>query len=60
MLTSGLIEERDERPDPAMDDECRRYYRLSGVGQPVLRQQTERLEREVRIARLKQVLDEKV
>ena len=57
MLASGLIEECDERPDPALDDERRRYYRLSGLGQRALRQEAERLERQVRVARFKQVLD---
>ena len=27
MLAAGLVEEADERPDPALDDERRRYYR---------------------------------
>ena len=57
MLASGVIEETDERPDPDMDDERRRYYRLSGLGQRALRLEAERLERQVRVARLKQVLD---
>ena len=57
MLASGLIEESDERPDPALDDERRRYYRLSGLGQRALRQEAERLERQVSVARFKQVLD---
>jgi len=56
MLTSGLIEESDERPDPALDDERRRYYRLSGLGQRALRLEAERLEGQVRLARFKQVL----
>src|ERR1700684_4367664 len=32
MLAAGLLEESDERPDPAMDDERRRYYRLTRLG----------------------------
>ncbi len=35
MLTDGLIEETDERPDPELDDQRRRYYRLTGLGQQV-------------------------
>jgi DNA-binding PadR family transcriptional regulator len=35
MLADGLIEETDERPDPAIDDERRRYYRLTGLGERV-------------------------
>ena len=57
LLVSGLIEECDERPDPAMDDERRRYYRLSGTGQRALRLEAERLQREVSVARFKHVLD---
>jgi len=57
MLASGLIEESDERPDPALDDERRRYYCLSGLGQRALRLEAERLEQQVRLARFKQVLN---
>jgi len=35
MLDQGLIEETDERPDPALDDQRRRYYRLTALGQQV-------------------------
>jgi len=57
MLASGLIEESDERPDPMLDDERRRYYRLSGLGQRALRLEAERLEQQLSVARLKQVLE---
>lgn len=57
MLAAGLIEESDQRPDPALDDERRRYYRLTGVGQRVLKAEAERLSRQVAVARLKQVLN---
>src|SRR5579884_1267202 len=56
MLADGLIEESGERPDPALDDERRRYYRLTNLGQRVLRAEVERLEQVVRLAREKQVL----
>jgi DNA-binding PadR family transcriptional regulator len=56
MLAGGLIVEVDERPDPALDDERRRYYRLSGLGQRALATEAERLERQVQLARFKQVL----
>jgi DNA-binding PadR family transcriptional regulator len=36
MLNAGLVEETNERPDPELDDERRRYYRLSGFGARVL------------------------
>ena len=35
MLEDGLIAEVDERPDPELDDERRRYYRLTTFGQQV-------------------------
>ena len=35
MLDQGLIEETDERPDPALDDQRRRYYRLTDLGRRV-------------------------
>lgn len=35
MLDQGLIEEADERPDPALDDQRRRYYRLTDRGRRV-------------------------
>jgi len=57
MLAAGLIEESDERPDPQLDDERRRYYRLSGLGQRVLAAEAERLSRQVMVARLKHVLN---
>lgn len=56
MLAAGFIEEADERPDPALDDERRRYYRLSSMGQKVLNAESQRLEQAVKIARQKQVL----
>ena len=32
MLEQGLIVESDERPDPHLDDERRRYYRITHLG----------------------------
>jgi len=57
MLASGLIEESDERPDESIDDQRRRYYRLSGLGQSAVRLEAERLANQVSLARFKQVLD---
>jgi len=56
MLKAGLIEESGERPDPVLDDERRRYYRLTPFGQQVLRAETERLARLVRLAEKKHLL----
>ena len=54
MLKSGLIEESDERPDPEMDDQRRRYYRLTGLGGRVLDAEVSRMEHLARTARLRQ------
>jgi DNA-binding PadR family transcriptional regulator len=43
MLEAGLIAEAAERPDPALDDERRRYYRLTGFGERVARAESLRL-----------------
>jgi DNA-binding PadR family transcriptional regulator len=56
MLKAGLIEECDERADPKMDDQRRRYYRLTGMGQQVLRLEAERLVSQVQVAMSKNIL----
>jgi DNA-binding PadR family transcriptional regulator len=56
MLADGLIEESGERPDPSLDDERRRYYRLTGFGLRVVQTEAERLAQLVRVARYKKVL----
>lgn len=56
MLADGLIEEAGERPDPALDDERRRYYRLTGIGLRVMRAEVLRLQRIVQFAQSKQVI----
>lgn len=43
MLELGFIEECDERPDPQLDDERRRYYRITKFGRRVAGAETERL-----------------
>jgi DNA-binding PadR family transcriptional regulator len=57
MLAAGMLSESDERPDPALDDQRRRYYRLTGIGQRAIRAEAERLERQVAVARLQHVLE---
>ncbi len=56
LLEIRLIEESDERPDPRLDDERRRYYRLSGMGQRVVRAEAERYAAMVAVARGKRLL----
>ena len=58
MLAADLIEESDERPDPELDDERRRYYRLSDIGRKVLSMEVDRLNHVVQVARLKKLADE--
>jgi DNA-binding PadR family transcriptional regulator len=51
MLADGWIVERDERPDPELDDERRRYYHLTDLGQRVASREAERLAQLVNLAR---------
>ena len=51
MLEQGLIVETRERPAPDMDDERRRYYRMTPFGEAVARAELRRIEGLVRIAR---------
>ncbi len=50
MLQEGLIEESDERPDPHLDDERRRYYRITALGRRVAQGEAMRLRDLVRLA----------
>lgn len=43
MLDQGLLEETEQRPDPALDDQRRRYYRLTALGQQVGAAEQQRL-----------------
>ncbi|MGD8857373.1 MAG: PadR family transcriptional regulator [Chloroflexota bacterium] len=43
LLSRQLIEAAEERVDPQLDDERRRYYRLTDFGQRVLAAEVERL-----------------
>ena len=52
----GLIVESDERPDISLDDERRRYYRLTPLGRVVARAEARRLADLVSIARAKAML----
>src|SRR3954447_9889238 len=56
MLAAGLVEESDERPDPDLDDERRRYYRMTPLGDRVVRAEAQRLEGAVAAARGKRLL----
>lgn len=51
MLADGLIEETEERPDPSLDDERRRYYRITAEGERQVAAEVQRLETLLRNAR---------
>ena len=51
LLADGWIEESDERPDPSLDDERRRYYRLTRLGAQVASAEAERMAQLVTAAR---------
>ena len=55
LLAARLIEESDERPDPDMDDERRRYYRLTALGQRVAQAEASRYAEMVKLARGKRL-----
>ena len=55
MLDQGLIEETDERPDPALDDQRRRYYRLTSLGHHVGAAEFARLQALIDTARMRRL-----
>ncbi len=55
LLAEALVDETEERPDPALDDERRRYYRLSPFGREVAVAEVQRLERIIAQARAKRL-----
>ncbi len=56
MLADGLIEESDERPDPALDDRRRRYYRITDFGRRVAGAEAQRLQDLVIAAQARRLL----
>jgi DNA-binding PadR family transcriptional regulator len=58
MLEEGLIEESEERPDAHLDDERRRYYRITSLGRRVAQAEAIRLRDLVRLAELRLELPE--
>jgi DNA-binding PadR family transcriptional regulator len=50
MLEQGWIEESGERPDPHLDDERRRYYRVTPLGRRVAAAEAVRMRELVRLA----------
>lgn len=56
MLADGLIEESEERSDPMLNNERRRYYRLTPLGRRVAEAEARRLYQVVNLAHRKQLL----
>jgi DNA-binding PadR family transcriptional regulator len=55
-VQEGVIAESDERPDPALDDERRRYYRVTEFGRDVARAEARRMEIALGMARAKNLI----
>ena len=51
LLAADLIEESESRPDAEMDDERRRYYRLTPFGRRVIQAEVGRYAEMVKVAR---------
>lgn len=56
MLADRLIEEAGERPDPAIDDERRRYYRLTNLGKRAFTLELQRYTAVISIAQKRRLL----
>jgi DNA-binding PadR family transcriptional regulator len=59
LLGASLIEESGDRPDPALDDERRRYYRLTQFGRRVVQAEAVHLARLVSLAQANGLLGRK-
>ncbi len=56
MLADGLIAEAGDRPDPALDDERRRYYRTTDRGDKALAAELQRYSEVVSVARRRRLM----
>ncbi len=56
LLDDSLIEESEDRPDFSLDDQRRRYYRLTRLGKDVAEAEAERMQRVLAMARAKHIL----
>ncbi len=55
LLVAGLIAATNERPDPALDDQRRRYYRLTATGADRAAAEAEWLAQVLAVARAKRL-----
>ena len=60
LLEARMIEESDERPDPDLDDDRRRYYRLTGLGQRAVKAEALRYAAMAEVARRKRLIGKPV
>jgi DNA-binding PadR family transcriptional regulator len=51
LRADGLIEESDDRPDASLDDQRRRYYRLTSLGRSTVAAEVRRLDTLISTAR---------
>ena len=58
MLEAGLVEESTKRLDPAMDDQRRIYYKITGLGKKALAEELERYRHLISIAEEKKLFPE--
>lgn len=56
LFTGGLVEELEERPDPELDDQRRRYYRLTPFGKAVAKAEAKRLAGLLKVARNRRIV----
>jgi DNA-binding PadR family transcriptional regulator len=56
LIAAGLIEETDRRPVAELDDERRRYYRLTAFGRKVALAEAERLAELLKAAAVKKLI----
>ncbi len=56
MMRDDLVERSDKQPDPAVDDERRRYYRITEFGRDVARHEARRIERLAKVVRNSRLL----
>ena len=59
MLEQGLIVETHERPAPELDDERRRYYRITSFGTAVAKAEAKRLSQLLKMARARGLAPER-
>jgi len=56
LIDAGLIEESDRRPSAELDDERRRYYRVTAFGRRVVVAEAQRLDGLVSAARARRLI----